>query len=96
MMGTVREIILSLMLQCLVILTGAKTVALFFCFFFFNTCHLSGHLLVMNQSSVAAASHWSSNWSYNWTATPTRQHSFSPLLCLCLLLVPQIYITVIT
>lgn len=33
MMGTVREIILSLMLQCLVILTGAKTVALFcFCF----------------------------------------------------------------
>lgn len=77
MMGTVREIILLLMLQCLVILTGAKTVALFF-FFFFNTCHLSGHLLVMNQSSVAAASHWSSNWSYNWTATPTRQHSFSP------------------
>lgn len=33
MMGTVREIILSLMLQCLVILTGAKTVALFFVFF---------------------------------------------------------------
>lgn len=33
MMGTVREIILSLMLQCLVILTGAKTVALFVCFF---------------------------------------------------------------
>lgn len=94
MMGTVREIILSLMLQCLVILIGAKTVALFFVFF--NTCHLSGHLLVMNQSSVAAASHWSSNWSYNWTATPTQQHSFSPLLCLCLLLVPQIYITVIT
>lgn len=30
MMGTVRGIILSLMLQCLVILTGAKTVALFF------------------------------------------------------------------
>lgn len=34
MMGTVREIILSLMLQCLVILTGAKTVALFFFVFF--------------------------------------------------------------
>lgn len=29
-MGTVREIILSLMLQCLAILTGSKTVALFF------------------------------------------------------------------
>lgn len=31
-MGTVREIILSLMLQCLAILTGSKTVALFVCF----------------------------------------------------------------